>query len=166
MKTIWKIFTLSSIFLLSACQKDQIVNEVTVLGKVLEINANFTNANDYKVLYEFPQNMTVYESDVVLVYLLEDVVNGVDVWTLLPQTFFTPNGTLLYTYNHTYYDVSVFLTANFDLSLASSGFTQNKVFRIAVVPAEFALKDSTNLNSVMGDLQLENKDIITLTNSN
>lgn len=166
MKTIWKIFTLSSIFLLSACQKDQIVNEVTVLGKVLEINANFTNANDYKVLYEFPQNMTVYESDVVLVYLLEDVVNGVDVWTLLPQTFFTPNGTLLYTYNHTYYDVSVFLTANFDLSLASSGFTQNKVFRIAVVPAEFALKDPTNLNSVMGDLQLENKDIITLTNSN
>lgn len=163
MKTLLKFVAFSGLLFLTSCQKE-IIEEVTVLGKVMEVQVNFTPSNGYSALFEFPQNITVYESDVVLVYLLEDTINSVDVWTLLPQTFFTEYGSLMYTYNHTFYDVSMFLTANFNLDLASTAYTQNQVFRIAVIPAEYSLENPADLELVMNQLQISNSDIININN--
>ncbi len=165
MKTIAQLLSLSLVLLFSSCRKETHIEEVTQLGKVIEISADFGPSNNYSVLYEFPQSITVYESDAVFVYLLEEVVNGnEDVWTLMPQTFFTNYGLLQYAYNHTYYDVSIFLDANFDLDLLPASYTQDQVFRIVIVPAEFAVSHPENYSGLMNQLQLSDEDILQLSN--
>ena len=97
---------------------------VNILGQVLEIEGTFSAENDYRILFEFPQTVEVFESDVVLVYLLFDQTedsNGepVDIWRLLPQTRILDQGLLQYNYDHTFLDVSIFLEADFKNSLQS-----------------------------------------------
>ncbi len=110
------------------------------IGQVFETTVNFSSNNDYAVIVDFPSNIEVFESDAVLVYLLEEIVEGdIDVWAPLPQTFFVGGaGTMLYTFNHTFLDVKILLDADFPLNQLPSNFTQNQTFRIAVVPSEYA----------------------------
>jgi len=137
---------------------------VNILGTVLEIEGTFSAANDYALFYEFPNTVEVFESDIVLVYILFDQIddaNGgapIDVWRLLPQTRILDQGLLQYNYDHTFLDVNIFLESDFDLTTLLPGDTDNQVFRIAVLPAEFGLDsslDTSNLNDVMQALQVE-----------
>lgn len=165
MKSLTTLLSIGLILIFSSCRKETYIEEVTQLGKVIEISVDFTGSNNYNVLYQFPQSMTVYESDAVFVYLLEDVINGSDdVWTLLPQNFFTEYGLLQYSYNHTFYDVSLFLDANFDLNLLSSIYTQDQVFRIVVVPTEYAISNPENYTGLMNQLQFSEENVIQLSN--
>ncbi len=140
---------------------------INILGKVFEIEGDFTFENDYTLFYEFPQNVEVFESDLVLVYILfgqtEDG-NGdpVDIWRLLPQTIILDQGLLQYNYDHTFFDATVFLESDFDLGTLLPGDTDNQVFRIAIVPAEYgqgSKMDRSNLASVMNSLGVTEKDI-------
>jgi hypothetical protein len=129
----------------------------TALSQVLEIEVDFNAANDYAALYEFPNSVEVFEADLVLVYLLWETIDGndgqpVDVWRLLPQTRILDQGLLQYNYDHTFLDVNLFLEADFDLGTLPDGDTQDQVFRIAIVPGEFAQSgkmDRSNLAEVM-----------------
>jgi hypothetical protein len=118
---------------------------INILGQVFEVTVDFTPGNGYSRLIQFPSNVEVFESDAVLVYLLEDVVpgngGGIDVWSQLPQTFFVDQGTLIYNFDYTFLDVRLFLDANFNLDTLGSAFTNDQTFRIAVVPSEFATQD-------------------------
>ena len=121
-------------------------------------------------------NIEVYESDVILVYLLEESVPGnggpIDVWSQLPQTYFLNQGTLLYTFDHTFLDVKIFLDGNFDLGTLGPAYTDDQVFRIAVVPSEFGTTSIDNENSeapldlsmdeLLEHLEIETTDIINL----
>lgn len=136
---------------------------INILGQVLEIEGTFSAENDYSLFFEFPQSVEVFESDVVLVYILFEQVDDpdggdpIDVWRLLPQTRILNQGLLQYNYDHTFLDVSVFLEADFDLGTLMPGDTDNQIFRIAVVPAEFGEDpniDITNLDSVMANLDM------------
>ena len=107
-----------------------------------EATVDFTANNEFQQLVTIPSNVEVFESDVILVYLLEDVVsdgNGgsLDVWSQLPQTFFVSQGTLVYNFDYTFVDVRLFLDGNFDLNTLGSEFTNDQTFRIAVVPSEY-----------------------------
>lgn len=134
------------------------------LGQVFEATANFNPGNSYSKLVTFPSDILVYESDVVLVYLLEEVVNGdIDVWSQLPQTYFLDQGTLLYTFDHTFLDVNIFLDANFNLNTLASDYTDNQIFRIAIIPAEYA-NSNLNMKELMNNLQIETSDIQLLSN--
>jgi hypothetical protein len=136
----------------------------TILGQVFEANVNFNEGNSYSRLVTFPSNIVVYESDVVLVYLLEGVTNGdIDIWSQLPQTYFLDQGTLLYTFDHTFLDVNLFLDANFDLSTLGSDFTNDLIFRIAILPAEYANTNLT-MEELMSNLQIDTTDIEILPN--
>ncbi len=135
----------------------------TLLGLVFEATINFNEANSYSRLVTFPSNIVVYESDVVLVYLLEDVVNGYDVWSQLPQTYFLNQGTLLYTFDHTLLDVNIFLDANFDLYTLNPTYTDNQIFRIAIIPAEYGNANLT-MDELMSSLNIEASDIEILPN--
>ncbi len=140
---------------------------INILGKVLEIEGDFTFDNDYRLFYEFPNTVEVFESDLVLVYILWEEVEDntgefVDVWRLLPQTLIVNQGLLQYNYDHTFFDVSIFLESDFDLGLLGPGDTDNQVFRIAIVPAEYGQGsrfDRSNLQQVMDLLDVEEKDI-------
>lgn len=140
---------------------------INILGKVIDIEGDFTLANDYSILFEFPQTVEVFETDVVLVYLLWDQTqdgNGqpVDIWRLLPQTRILDQGLLQYNYDHTFLDVRLFLEANFDLATLPTADTDNQVFRIAVIPAEKASGaklDRSNVVAVMQSLGIQEKDV-------
>jgi hypothetical protein len=140
---------------------------VNILAQVLEIEADFTAEDDYSVLYEFPNTVEVFETDLVLVYILFDQTedsNGdpVDVWRLLPQTLIVDQGLLQYNFDHTFLDVRLFLEADFDFGLLMPGDTDNQIFRIAVLPGETTGKssiDHTDINAVMNHLGVTEDDI-------
>ncbi len=110
-------------------------------GFVFEFeDLNFTGP-DYEVFLPFPSNFESLSSDVVLVFLLWDVVNvnGTDteVWRQLPQTIITENGLLQYNFDFTVLDVRLFMDAQFDLGLLGAIDTDNWVARVVVVPGDF-----------------------------
>lgn len=164
MKT--KISILSILFILiTACEGDpgpQGPPGVNILGQVFEVTVDFSPANNYQVLVEFPQDIEVFESDVVMVYLLETEISDssgpIDVWTPLPQSFFFDNGSeLVYNFNHTFLDVSLFLDGNTNLDTIPFEFIDDKEFRIAILPADFANNPNVDLYDYMSiQKQLEN----------
>ena len=135
-----------------------------VFGTVTEIQGTFSSTNDFSIFFEFPDTIEVFESDIVLVYILfeqlDDPDGGdpIDVWRLLPQTRILDQGLLQYNFDHTFSDVNIFLESDFDLSTLPAGDTDDQIFRIAVVPAEFATDnnlDVSNLNAVMGAIKVD-----------
>ena len=139
---------------------------INILGTVIDIEGDFV-AEEYRIFYEFPQTVEVFESDVVLVYILwEQDVDGngdpVDVWRLLPQTRLLDQGILQYNYDFTFFDVSIFLESDFDLGTLASVDTDAQIFRIAVLPAEFAAGsrlDRSNIKAVMNTLGVTEQDV-------
>lgn len=122
------------------------------LPNVVEIEGDFIPENNFQLFYEFPDNIEVLESDIVLVYILwEQTENDdgelFDVWRLLPQTIVLPDSTLLqYNYDHTFTDVQIFLdgNTNFDNLLPAEALGQ--VFRIVILPANFASQKSLEID--------------------
>lgn len=143
---------------------------INILGKVVDIEGTFSLENDYSIFYEFPQTIEVFETDVVLVYLLWDETedsNGelVDIWRLMPQTRILDQGLLQYNFDYTFFDVNIFLESDFDLATLPAGDTDNQVFRIAVLPAESTTGklDTSNINSVMAHLGITEDSIHKVT---
>lgn len=130
------------------------------LGSVFEIEGDFTSDNNYALYFEFPSNITVYESDIVLVYILWEQVEDnnsewLDVWRLLPQTVVLDEGVLQYNYDHTFVDVQVFLEGTIDFNTLLPAEAQDQVFRIVVLPADFVAQknlDISNYNLMMKSL--------------
>lgn len=143
---------------------------VNILGKVFEIEGNLNNANNYRLFFEFPQTVEVFESDVVLVYRLWEVIeeqgkDPLDVWRLLPQTVFLQQGPMQYTFDHTFLDVSVMLEAQFNRGTLDRRWTEKQVFRVVVLPAEFGRNgrlpavDYTNYEAVKAFYKLPDQNI-------
>ncbi|MGK0386120.1 MAG: hypothetical protein ACI849_000727 [Patiriisocius sp.] len=143
MKNLFLFLSLSSFLFISSCSNDDDDQEISEIGQVFETTLDFTFDNDYSQLVNIPSYVDVYESDVILVYWLEDVIPGnngesFDLWSPLPQTIYLDGGSFQYTFNHTFIDVLLFLQGDINLNTLGSDFTNNQTFRIAVVPAEFA----------------------------
>ena len=154
MKKILLLLSLSSLLLLSSCYTENDTIQVASLSQVFETTVDFTNSNDYSQLVNIPLDIEVYESDVILVYWLEDVISDgtggtFDVWTPLPQTIYTTQGSFQYSFNHTFIDVFLFLQGDINLDSLSSNLTNNQTFRIAIVGAEFA-KTNPSMQQVLG----------------
>lgn len=140
------------------------------LSKVIDVEGDFTAENEYQIFVDFAEiapTLEVFETDVVLVYLLWDQTednNGeaVDIWRLMPQTRILDQGLLQYNFDHTFLDVNMFLDADFDLGTLPAGDTDAQVFRIAILPAEMAAggkMDKSNIANIMQTLGVEEKDI-------
>jgi len=76
MKTIKAFILLLAIAVLPACEfvtyeDDECDN---LIGTAFEVEGDFTSANDFRLVYDFPNNFEVFESDVVLVYILWEQV--------------------------------------------------------------------------------------------
>lgn len=119
----------------------------SLIGTAIEIEGDFTSHNEYSLYYAFPNNIEIYDGDVVLVHILWETAetnNGgmAKVWRLLPQTVALPDGVLQYNYDYTVADVNIFLegTTNFDNLLPAE--TNGQIFRITILPAVL-LKNKT-----------------------
>ncbi len=114
------------------------------ISKAFEQVVSFNQANGFRNLFIFPASqITVLPSDVVLVYILWEEVeeNGkvFEIWRALPQTvFMRDKGIFSYNFDFTTTDVSFFLEGNFDLSTLTANYLSNQIFRVVVVPADFA----------------------------
>jgi len=124
-----------------------------ILGTVFEIEGTFSSSNDYILYDEFPSSFEVYNGDVVMVYILWEVTDGLDVWRALPQTIFFNEGPLMYNFDYTLVDFQIFLDGAIDFSSLDAAWTDNQIFRIAVIPADLWAQnkslDLTDYNAVM-----------------
>ncbi|MBZ9731463.1 collagen-like protein [Salegentibacter sp. JZCK2] len=140
---------------------------------IFEINSDFFYDGDANLWttdflsFEDFTDVEVLETDIVLIYRLDavgqlDDGSDVDEWSMLPQNFFTDEGTIQYVFNHTFVDTEIFIDGNYDLSSLSNDFTTDQIFRIAIIPADFhenASFDSSNFGSLMNSLDLKEQDI-------
>ncbi|TVZ09407.1 hypothetical protein JM80_1932 [Cellulophaga sp. RHA_52] len=140
---------------------------VNITGNIYEVSGTFSDENNYELTFEFPNTVEVFESDVVLVYILWEQVDGtdgqpIDVWRLMPQTRLLDQGTLIYNYDHTFADARFFLESDFDLGTLNTADTANQIFRVAILPAEAVngKLDTGNINDVMGILDTKEENII------
>lgn len=118
---------------------------------VFEYELSFT-APDYSAFLNLPNDFTMLDSDVMLIYFLWEVNNGTEVWRLLPQTLYFQEGIVHYNFDHTKYDANVFLDGTINRDLLSAAYTDNWIARVVVVPAQFtggrALVDYTDYDQV------------------
>ena len=124
-----------------------------LLGTVFEMEGDFLPSDNYELFFDFPVSFKVFDTDVVLVYILWDVVNvngkNTDVWRLLPQTIVLDEGVIQYNFDYTIYDVKIFLEATIPFNELLPAETQDQVFRIAVLPADFvASKKAAEINDL------------------
>ena len=99
-------------------------------------NVNFLFSNNYTSTLIFPH--PTFNSDMILLYRLDGVVNGQDIWKIMPQTFYFNDGTLdfRYDFDFTNTEALVYLEG-FDLEGISLAFRTNQVIRVVVVPGFF-----------------------------
>jgi hypothetical protein len=108
---------------------------VNIVGTVFEIAGTFNAQGNFGLYDEF--GFEVLESDKILIYRLDGVDDDLDVWRLLPQIVFHQNGIFNYSFDFTQVDYTVFMEGNFDLTTLGAEWTNDQVFRVLVVPADF-----------------------------
>jgi len=118
---------------------------VNVVGSVFEVITDMTAEFNFGVLLNFQDefNFEVLPSDALLVYILWEEIqdsNGdpLPIWRMLPQTVFLDDGMFQYNFEHTDIDVDIFLDGSYDFNTLPGVWTIDQVFRIVVVPADFA----------------------------
>lgn len=172
MKNIVLFITLASAVLFTSCKGDPGppgtpggIEYAKVFEKTIS-RYNYDNAYNqlYSDFYSFP--FTVYESDVVLAFHYEGQTNigggeTADVWTPLPQNVFYNDGTgdfFQYNFNHTFVDVQFTIEGNFPLTDIHPDHSQNQIFRIAVIPSEFA-KQNPSMKDILEVIELTDNSI-------
>lgn len=134
---------------------------INIIGQMFEATVSFNSDNEYKVFVDIPSQIEVFDTDIIMAYVLVGEYEGRDIWEPLPQTLFFENKILLYGYDYSYFDVSFFLDGTVDLDYLDPSFTQNIIFRVAVLPADQVQGlDLNNMDNVLN--AMENKDIIKL----
>lgn len=120
------------------------------VGQAYEVQASFNESNDFSIISAFPDNVEVLESDIVMVYLLWEVdqETGNDVWQPLPVSVFFDDGELQYAFDHTIADVQLFLTGDKDLSTVGDEYTQDQIFRVAILPVDYVQSNIVNVNDM------------------
>jgi hypothetical protein len=161
MKKIITLLAIVGMFSLQSCtvNDNPAVVDNDTISEVFEVTKSFDLANNYTATVSlFP---AIYSSDVVLVYHLYGVVNGEDVWRLMPQTYYMSDGGALdYNFDFTVNRVKIFLGADFNLSTLSSSWTQNQTFRIVIVPGSFSTSiNKNNYSEVISALNLNESQV-------
>lgn len=121
-----------------------------------------TDLNRYEFAGEpYPSDITLIADDVVLMYRLEEVNNGLDVWRQLPQPFFSDEGLLYYNFDFTLNDYGIFVEPEFDAAIIPTDLVLGQVFRIVIIPANLGTSkvDKSNLSAVLSSLGIEEEDI-------
>lgn len=160
MKKITLLLVFIGMITLTSCEVTEIYDETDVpRTEVFEVNTSFNRLNNYerRVIFDPP----IYSSDSVLVYHLYDVVNGQDVWKLMPQTYYFSGGDELdFNFDYTRSYVDIYLSANFDLNSLSPDWTQNQTFKIVIIPDGFATTiNKNNINAVLSALKVSQADV-------
>jgi hypothetical protein len=130
-----------------------------LIGGVIEItDVSFTSSNNFNIVRNFAP---IYDTDMILVYRLSGVNNGVDIWSLVPETHYFPDGTLDFNYDFefTKSSVNIFMGGS-DLGTVPNEFRINQIFRIVILPADFTSSvDKNNYKAVINSLNIKENQI-------
>lgn len=139
---------------------------IVIVGTTYEVELDFTAAEQYSGLFEFPE--TLVDGDAVLIYRLSAVENGRDIWRLLPQTYFFDEGVLMYNFDYSLDDFSIFLDGAIDPTILANQWVNNQIFRVVVVPSDLptARVDYSNYEAVTKMLGIEDEDFQKLAQKN
>lgn len=131
---------------------------VNIVSEVFEVEVDFTENNNFQEIFTF--DPPIFDSDVVLSFIQWESDNGTPIWRALPQTVFFEEGVLMYNYDFTSSDFSLFLDGPLDYSLLGPEWTRDQLFRVVVVPGEFASArvDLTDYEAVTKYLGLTDED--------
>ena len=163
MKKIGILLFCLSFYFVSCSSDDDFVDTDTIGANYLISDADFNEANNFAIGYQLPNELI--SGDVILVYRLEEVIAGTNVWEPLPTAtiYFDDNddgiddGFLQYRFNYTFRDVDILIESDDPLGLGTE-FTQNQDFQIVVVPAEAINQDLdinfSDINDVYNKLNL------------
>ena len=146
---------------------------INILGQVYDIERTFSpNTNppytEFSIFADDAPSVEVFETDVVLVYILWEQVDDqfggppIDVWRLLPQTRLVDQGILQYNYDYTFLDVTIYLETDFDPAFLLPGDTDNQIFRVAILPADMASSaklDTSNMQAVLDYLGVDESEV-------
>ena len=149
MKKLTSILMIAMALFLGACEGPAGppgMDGDSFIGTIFEVQGDFTPENNYLIYNSYPSNVVVYDTDVVLVYILWEDSNGMDVWRLMPQTVVLPEGVIQYNYDYTYTDFQIFLEFTIPADNLLPAETDNQVFRVAVLPADFVARKDVNVN--------------------
>lgn len=134
-----------------------------VVGQTFEVEITFNEANDYGEVFEFT-NEPLVDGDALLVYMLEasPLDNTQFAWRLLPQTFYLDQGILVYNFDYTVNDFSIFLdNSPIDFATLDPYYTDNVLFRVVVVPSDLTSRiDYTNYDAVTEMLGITDDDFV------
>jgi len=139
------------------------------LFEVDGVNFNYLpEDNLYEAILVF-DDFTAFQvgaNDAVLVYRYDRTVDfddgtAEDIWSLVPLDFFLEQGTIQYLSGHTTRDVEILINGNFNLANLDTGFIDNQLFRVAILPgvAATAKMDKSNIAEVMSFLGVTEKDV-------
>ena len=142
-------------------------NEVAVY----EVEANLNRNNNYEATFGFKP--ALLDADLVLVYRLDGVDNKIDVWRMLPQTYYIGSNEIDYNFDYTKLDFRVFLesTSTNPDAIDNGYWTNNQVFRAIVIEGYFgdtkrtaSLTDETRLDyeSIVKKYNIKESDVIRL----
>ncbi len=134
------IFSLLIALLLIGCEGDQGPAGPPgpeILPVSFEFEASLNEENNFEFLQGIPEEIEVFDSDVVLVFVLEDFIeeDDLEVWRQLPITEFNERGTLIINFDFTLVDIRLFFDANYQLGAVDE--LNNVIFRGVHVPSDF-----------------------------
>lgn len=166
MKKILTLFAVIGLVAFSSCEGPEgPPGEPGLIGTVYENVApnyyNFTAANNFSARFTFPT--PIYDSDVVLVYRFDGTDAGNrPVWQFLPETYYFDDGTRDFSFKYifTYNYVDIYMDGN-DLTHPDlNEYRLNQIFRIVVVPADFAnTLNKNNYLDVVNKLNIKESQI-------
>jgi hypothetical protein len=113
-----------------------------LIASVFQLNkVSFNGNNEYNEFFDFKN--PIYSGDVVLIYRLRDVINGVKVWAPIPESHYYDDGSFYFSckFDFTQYDVNIYLEG-FDLNTVPNEFSTNQTFRIVVIPGDDGVNNS------------------------
>lgn len=133
------------------------------IGTTYEIAVDFTEENNYGELIDF--TVPLVDGDALLVYMLEEspLIPETFGWRLIPQTFYLEQGILVYNFDYTLNDFSIFLDDSpIDFSTLDPYYTNGVLFRAVVVPSDLiqARVDYTDYDATMKLLNISEDDFI------
>lgn len=164
MKKLYYIFALIGLLAVQGCEGPigpegpQGEPGIVIVGTTYEVEIDFATANDFSDLFDFPVKLE--ESDALLIYRLSAVSEGKDVWRQLPQTYFFQEGVLMYNFDYTVDDFSIFLDGAIDFAALPAQWRTDQVFRVIVVPSDFPASriDYSNYDAVTAMLGITESD--------
>lgn len=164
MKLSNSIFSFFTILMIQSCVGPEGpeglpgIDAVNIESNIIEVKMDFTTQNNFSQILKLPKS--TLSSDVVMIYILWEKDGNTPIWRAIPQTVFFDEGVLIYNFDFTAVDFTIFLDGPINLASLNEDWRLNQTFRVVVIPGRFTSSrmDLTNYEAVTALLEIKDED--------